>query len=962
VINEVVAGVLTDAITAAGRRVAAAMPRPGRRHLSEALAIARWFDTYQLTESIPELPELSPEETTQLAEVLRGDEVQAVLHELLAARLTDAPETDMTRVRATFDLTLRVGDPGIGQLAVVLFDYYDAEICELVGRLESAEPATLDQIRSEAAGIRMIAILHAIERHTSALSGRPAARTETDFLFRYQRHVAEHHGKIEPPDFDRRRRIPIGDLYVPPAIVQVIDTAPGEPPREISLRALDDEIDRTVLLGDPGGGKTTAANYLMHQNATDAARPVPFLVILREFAAPDGPERSVLGHIEHKLETFYQCSQPPGIVAQLLLTGRALVIFDGLDELLDSTRRAEVTAIIERFAAEYPLVRLLVTSRLVGYDQAWLDDRQFALYRIGELTSEQIISYANKWFMHDDGIDPADAGRWAATFIEESATAADLLRNPLMLALMCILYRGEGSLPRNRAEVYEQCANLLFRKWDARRRIHLELRAGHLLEPVLRHIAWWLFTENNTQSAVIERELINQASVFLYDRGLESEGEAKDAAGEFVKFCKGRMWVFTDVGTTPAGEPLYAFTHRTFLEYFAAAQLAFGCDTPELLARKLAPRIARREWEVVGELAVQIKDHTSDRGAQRIFSALLDERRRRSSSGRSGVLEFLARCLRSADPSPQAIRRLTRQVLDHFFAGDTNNKTYYMPLSWLLGSCANCRENVNAEIGTRIDAMIGSATLATRVHALQLAVGLADGVSSLRDDGPRMPNDSALASFWRTQASENAQKYTAAIIDTARHDIGICHRALTYNIIDVKEALKLFSLTDLFQSYNVGVFDSTWAAYLPTTVTGIVLGWKDQADELAVSIDELAEVGRYLTRYPQPPWVSKVGSSWTEFFWGHPKDQDILIPDPDPLFYLGAAAVTLIFTEHMKGRVLPEEGPQRFGVLSSLYPYIEQRWNIKHHSELPDLPVPSAFHQVFRDWAYNKIDLIEYHS
>jgi hypothetical protein len=59
---------------------------------------------------------------------------------------------------------------------------------------------------------------------------------------------------------------------------------------------------------------------------------------------------------------------PAGLVARLLITGTALVIFDGLDELLDTGHRAEVTAIVERFCTEYPLAPVLVTSRLVGYE------------------------------------------------------------------------------------------------------------------------------------------------------------------------------------------------------------------------------------------------------------------------------------------------------------------------------------------------------------------------------------------------------------------------------------------------------------------------------------------------------------------------------------------------------------------------------------------------------------------
>lgn len=202
----------------------------------------------------------------------------------------------------------------------------------------------------------MIAILHAIERHTSALEARPDRRSEESWLTRYRRHLTEHHGLIDPPDFDRRRRVPIADLYVPPTNVPIAETDPSE----IDLWTLDEEIDRTVLLGDPGAGKTTTANVLIHHRAQGTK--VPFLVTLREYAAQDPPEFSVAAFIEHKLDRFYQCLAPPGLIARLLLSGRALVIFDGLDELVDTARRADVTAVIERFCTEYPLTRVLVTS------------------------------------------------------------------------------------------------------------------------------------------------------------------------------------------------------------------------------------------------------------------------------------------------------------------------------------------------------------------------------------------------------------------------------------------------------------------------------------------------------------------------------------------------------------------------------------------------------------------------
>lgn len=117
----------------------------------------------------------------------------------------------------------------------------------------------------------------------------------------------------------------------------------------------------------------------------------------------------------------------------------------------------------------------------------------------------------------------------------------------------------------------------------------------------MRHLAWWLFTRDDAQSAVTEREMIAATTEFLHGRGFEAQDDARAAAEEFVEFCRGRMWVFSDAGTTASGERLYAFTHRTFLEYFAAAQVAYDSDT--LLWRSRMDAILRAHATEVTEAA-----------------------------------------------------------------------------------------------------------------------------------------------------------------------------------------------------------------------------------------------------------------------------------------------------------------------------------------------------------------------
>jgi hypothetical protein len=289
-LNEVVTGVLVNVISATGRQLGTALLTPRGRKYRDEMELARWFDTYQLTESTTELPDPPAGITAEmLGEVLHRDELHAVLHELLAARPTDAPEADVDLVRTALGLTLGAAFMGVdtSELADALFDYYDDRICELVGRLEGANPGLLDKIRQEALAARTIAVLHAIERHAAALTGRADPQADTEFIARYRRHVTDHHGKLEPPDFERRRRIPITDLYVDPSIIQVTEAKPAQPPRIIDLWAFAGELDRTVLLGDPGGGKTSAAHVLMDHHARAPSGRVPFMVTLREFAAED---------------------------------------------------------------------------------------------------------------------------------------------------------------------------------------------------------------------------------------------------------------------------------------------------------------------------------------------------------------------------------------------------------------------------------------------------------------------------------------------------------------------------------------------------------------------------------------------------------------------------------------------------------------------------------------------------
>jgi hypothetical protein len=967
-------GVLVNAVWAVGQMVA--RPRESRR-TAAGLDTAAWADTERLIRDAladvaasREFPALSAQDAAELAVALRRHEVQGALQALLAVRLTDAPEVDAVKAREAVRLALsrmpppsrnddrrtgtgvspgrksslratarsedplmRPAFPG-SKYAAMSSEYFDDKICGLVATLEGRVGfGGLAQVRAEAYNARIVALLGAIERQVAALADPGLdALGEADFLERYRRQAHQQHGFLTPPDFDRRRRVHVADIYVATGVAE--EDYSGRPRVPLgtttgSLKVWDlaGRLDRTVLLGDPGAGKTTAANVLTDYFASDATRRVPFLLTLREYAAKTPIEWSVAECIEQSLGTLYQSPAPGELVERLLLTGRAVVIFDGLDELLDTSRRRDVSDRVEQFCSAYPLTQVLVTSRVVGYDQARLDDAQFTCYRLGGFGDDEVAEYARKWFSSQERMPATEAVAKAKAFLAESAHATDLRANPLLLSLMCILYRGTGSLPGDRAGIYARCAELLLRKWDEQRDLYRKLGSDHLVEPTLRYLAWWLFNRENSQAVATERELIAKTTEFLYERGYETEEQARAAARDFVEFCCGRMWVFSDAGTTPDGEKLYGFTHRTFMEYFTAWHLAVTSESPEELARTLVPRIRSGGWRVVSELAIKIKGGMSDRGVDRCYAALLLDQR--PTSPDSALLEFLCDCLSSARPAPSTVRNLTRAVLE--YALDRGKPVYQglEPALALLHNGDSYARPIADELGSRIAEMTASDEASVRTAGIRLLFSLRHEFDI---DG----------SFWANWLNGQVSAHRAEIFSAADRDEDVRVFALGDEVITAEDALAmpggltaLATIWPVVSDYRNGRTERL--PYLMTLARSLHREFLSSA-----TAEATAAVGRYLHRHKAPPWIRgrRVASDWLEqivddLVEGLPDNMQI--KDLDEAGRLGVTAVLCILVE--LGHISARER--------------------SYYVALPGLAVSAEFREMFRDWAEARVNFVE---
>lgn len=433
-----------------------------------------------------------------------------------------------------------------------------------------------------------------------------------EFARQLRAQVAAVHRHMRLPHLGVSRSVPYDQLYVEPVL-----RPEQEYPDVPDLTALALSGRRSVVLGDPGAGKSTLAAKLAYGIASDlvagAEGRVPFLLVLRNFAMSFRMGGKGLAHyLEQLCGDPYNLDPPPKAVDYLLRNGRAVVLLDGLDELVEPELRRKFVQLVDGFVSRYPLVPVLVTARRIGYSDAPLDHRLFAVGIIAELDKDQVRRYAEQWFALDESTPEGERARMAKSFLEESEGITELRANPLLLALLCAMYSSEHYIPQNLAQIYERCAVMLFDRWDSMRGITLPGQFQGRIRGAVQYLAWQLFNAEESGKALPRHRIVRMLADHLLARGFDKD-EAIATADQFVDFCTGRAWILTDVGATDS-EPRYGFTHRTFMEYFAAEHLVRTHPLAHQLWEALRPRVLSGEWEVVAQIALQLLDRNVDGG------------------------------------------------------------------------------------------------------------------------------------------------------------------------------------------------------------------------------------------------------------------------------------------------------------------------------------------------------------
>lgn len=362
-----------------------------------------------------------------------------------------------------------------------------------------------------------------------------------------------------------------------------------------------------VVLGDPGAGKSTLLKVLSLVWAEQSENgPLPIIVPLHAYADRLSKQGQI--SLADYLAEYFAFRSPKfsriaDLFYQALNNQQAIVLLDGLDEV--RADRAYLVELIQDFVKEFTLSpdeekavsggaavpalgnRVVVTSRIVGYEDAPLPAHPWRAYVLTDFESDDIEQFVEKWTLviaqaikggTDNAQEEAETERreLLGTIFARSGVRK-LAANPLLLTVLALVKYSGVALPDERVKLYELYLETLIESWNRaraldRRSVGPDVNYEDTVQ-ILAPMALWL-RKQNAPAGLIHRDDLEEWLVQHYrsDEWGYTKGEARRQGRKFLQEIQASSFL------VERGENRYGFLHLTLEEMLAAQGIAYLMD------------------------------------------------------------------------------------------------------------------------------------------------------------------------------------------------------------------------------------------------------------------------------------------------------------------------------------------------------------------------------------------------
>lgn len=358
------------------------------------------------------------------------------------------------------------------------------------------------------------------------------------------------------------------------------------------------ESNRLVILGDPGGGKTTmmrwlATAYLLRFKKDKSFSKVPdtsslpvktllpILIRCRDLGEQDlcrSFDDFLLQHLKKTELRPEQAAVMKAVILERMANGHSLLLIDGLDEIADVRVRIQFCQELERTTARYPDATVIVTSRIVGYrDMPHRVSAGFKHGQISELVRKDKLEFARRWVEVTEQNKPLSEREVKIKELEEAILYNDridrLTGNPMLLTTLALVKRKVGKLPNKRTKLYSEAVSVLL-NWN--RSLYETIDEEEAI-PQLEFLAYEM-CRMGVQSLANE-DMISILEDFRVEYP-NVRAVKKRSPEEFLKLLEARSSIIIKSGglwqDKNTEKHVWEFRHLTFQEYLAARALIDG--------------------------------------------------------------------------------------------------------------------------------------------------------------------------------------------------------------------------------------------------------------------------------------------------------------------------------------------------------------------------------------------------
>ena len=415
-------------------------------------------------------------------------------------------------------------------------------------------------------------------------------------------------------------------------------------PRIPAQKVINLAQKKAVVLGAPGSGKTMLASYfalmLCETTQSDPTQIglqandgyLPVVVRIRDWILQ--PNMGLLEYLRSNAKASLACKElPTGFFEHWLDRGKALILLDGLDEVVDEAQRRKIAEQIETFLHQYQDNPAIITSRPAGYRWDFFNLDEFPHYTLESFDDKQVATFIDHWYDSRLPNDPAQAERRKADLqkaFSRNERIRLLAKNPLLLTIITLIHRYGGELPKQRYDLYEAAVKTLLIKWASEKEIKryeqdlIYLKQDDLLY-ILKKIAYWIHTKGSvgeTEGGTIvkKNDLIGQLRKEIQGRKKCEFDEAEEEAKRFIDFIQNRTGLLNE-----QGRDRYAFVHKTFQEYLTAEEIYYLAnreDDTNIILEHFRAHLHDQHWrEVLLLLVSRLEGHKARKAIQAILDA-----------------------------------------------------------------------------------------------------------------------------------------------------------------------------------------------------------------------------------------------------------------------------------------------------------------------------------------------------